>query len=205
MTASSSSTRTPSPRPPAWIIERLREITSKPVRHVVNTHFHWDHRHGNEAYPAAYPHAEIVTNQITREAMHRKGLKRIGEHVRQVPGEIARLRAALVAARSPDQRAKIQADLRLAEAYLAEVKTLAPALPTITFERTMRIYRRDREIHLLHLGRAHTEGWRPSAERPQRERPWTRSSSVCPRDSRRSTRGRVPFRVEKEMAHSSGW
>src|SRR3989454_4662932 len=51
------------------IVERLREITTKPVRYVVNTHFHWDHWHGNEVYPAAYPHAEIVTNQLTREAM----------------------------------------------------------------------------------------------------------------------------------------
>jgi len=140
------------------IIERLRDITTKPVRYVVNTHFHWDHWHGNEAYPAAYPDAEIVTNQLTREAMVRKGLKRIRDHVRQVPGEIAQLRADLAAAGTPARRAKLEADLRLAESYLAEVNALRPALPTMAFERTMTLYRRDREIQLLHLGRAHTEG-----------------------------------------------
>ncbi len=140
------------------IIERLRDITTKPVRYVVNTHFHWDHWHGNEAYPAAYPDAEIVTNQLTREAMVKKGLKRIQDHVRQVPGEIARLRADLAAAGAPARRAKLEADLRLAESYLAEVNALRPALPTMAFERTMTLYRRDREIQLLHLGRAHTEG-----------------------------------------------
>jgi len=139
------------------IIERLREMTKKPVRYVVNTHFHWDHWHGNEAYPAAYPDAEIVTNQITREAMLKKGLKRIQDHVRQVPGEIAKLKADVQAA-SPSQRGKLETDLRLAESYLAEVRGLKPALPTIAFEKTMKLYRRDREIHLLHLGRAHTEG-----------------------------------------------
>jgi glyoxylase-like metal-dependent hydrolase (beta-lactamase superfamily II) len=139
------------------IIQRLRELTSTPVRYVINTHFHWDHWHGNEAYPAAYPGAEIVTNQITREAMVRKGLKRIQDHVRQVPGEIARLKSEAGAA-SGGARAKIEGDLRLAEAYLAEVTALRPALPTIAFEGTMRLYRRDREIQLLHLGRAHTEG-----------------------------------------------
>ena len=139
------------------IIERLREMTKKPVRYVVNTHFHWDHWHGNEAYPAAYPDAEIVTNQITREAMLKKGLKRIQDHVRQVPGEIAKLKADIQAA-SPSQRGKLETDLRLAESYLAEVRGLKPALPTIAFEKTMKLYRRDREIHLLHLGRAHTEG-----------------------------------------------
>jgi cyclase len=140
------------------IIEHLRAVTKKPVRYVVNTHFHWDHWHGNEAYPAAYPSAEIVTNQITREAMVRKGLKRIQDHVRQVPAEIAQLKTALAAARTADERTKIEADLRLAAAYLAEVTGLKPALPTIAFEQTMKLYRRDREIHLLYLGRAHTEG-----------------------------------------------
>ena len=59
---------------------------------------------------------------------------------------------------TPEQRARLQADLRLAESYLAEVRALKPALPTMAFERTMKLYRRDREIHLLYLGRAHTEG-----------------------------------------------
>jgi glyoxylase-like metal-dependent hydrolase (beta-lactamase superfamily II) len=139
------------------IVARLREMTAKPVRYVVNTHFHWDHWHGNEVYPAAYPDAEIVSNDITREAMVMKGLKRIGDHVRSVPGEIAKLRADLVAAPAA-QRVRLEADLRLAESYLAEVRALKPALPTIAFERTMTLYRRDREVHLLHLGRAHTAG-----------------------------------------------
>jgi glyoxylase-like metal-dependent hydrolase (beta-lactamase superfamily II) len=139
------------------IVEQLRQLTSKPVRYVVNTHFHWDHWHGNEVYPAAYPNAEIVSNHITREAMVKKGLKRIQDHVRTVPAEIAKLRADVAAATS-DRRTRLESDLKLAEAYLAEVKGLKPALPTIAFEQTMKLYRRDREIHLLHLGRAHTEG-----------------------------------------------
>lgn len=139
------------------IVEHLRALTGKPVRYVVNTHFHWDHWHGNEVYPAAYPGAEIVTNQITREAMVMKGLKRIGDHRRQMPADIAKLEADVAAATGPP-RTRLEADLKLARAYLAEVNALKPALPTIAFEQTMKLYRRDREIHLLHLGRAHTAG-----------------------------------------------
>lgn len=140
------------------VVEKLRDLTPKPVRYVINTHFHWDHWHGNEVYPAAYPGVEVITSDITREAMLRKGLKRIQDHVRSVPAEIARLRADLAAATDPDRRAEFASNLRQAEGYLAEVSGLKPALPTMTFENTMRIFRRDREIHLLHLGRAHTEG-----------------------------------------------
>jgi glyoxylase-like metal-dependent hydrolase (beta-lactamase superfamily II) len=140
------------------IVEHLRDLTTKPVRYVVNTHFHWDHWHGNEVYPAVYPGAEIVTNQLTREAMVRKGLKRIQDHVRQMPTEIAQLKAALAKAAGDGERERLREDLRLAEAYLAEVTALKPALPTMAFEGTMKIYRRDREIHLLFLGRAHTAG-----------------------------------------------
>src|SRR5437899_12658371 len=39
------------------IVERLHDITTKPLRYVATMHFHWDHWHGNEGNPADYPHA----------------------------------------------------------------------------------------------------------------------------------------------------
>ena len=140
------------------VVRQLRDLTPRPVRYVVNTHFHWDHWQGNEVYPAAYPNVEVITNDITREAMVRKSLKRIQDHVRAVPAEIAKLRADLAAATDPGQRAELASNITQAEAYLGEIRALRPALPTMAFENTMRLFHRDREIHLLYLGRAHTEG-----------------------------------------------
>src|SRR5262252_3308230 len=37
------------------LIEQIKKLTDKPVRYVVNTHFHWDHYQGNEAYPSSWP------------------------------------------------------------------------------------------------------------------------------------------------------
>src|SRR5207245_950337 len=138
------------------IVERLRGITTKPVRYVVNTHFHWDHWHGNEVYPAAYPHAEIVTNQLTREAMVRKGLKRIQDHVRQGPQEIAQLKADLATARAPAERARLEAAVRLAESYLAEVRALRPALRPRHGRRRARRGRRGRHARGSPAARART-------------------------------------------------
>ena len=89
---------------------------------MVNTHFHWDHWHGNEVYPAAYPGAEIVTNQLTREAMVRKGLKRIQDHVRRCRPRWPSCATDLAARHRPRSARSCEADLRLAESYLAEVK-----------------------------------------------------------------------------------
>src|SRR3990170_6620259 len=128
------------------VVRQLRDLTPGPVRYVVNTHFHWDHWQGNEVYPAAYPNVEVITNDITREAMVRKSLKRIRDHVRTVPAEIAKLQAQLGATTDPARRVELQPNLRQAEAYLAELRGLRPALPTMAFERTMRLISRDREI-----------------------------------------------------------
>jgi cyclase len=140
------------------LVEQIKGMTSKPVRHVINTHFHWDHWQGNEVYPGTYGNVEVITTEITREALRGKGLQRIQEHIRDVPGEIKQLQAAVAAATNPQEKARIASDLRQAEAYLAEMKGLNPVLPTLTFEHSMRLLKTDREIQLLHLGRAHTEG-----------------------------------------------
>ncbi len=43
------------PSAAASLIQQIkREITAKPVRYVINTHFHWDHTQGDHAYRAAF-------------------------------------------------------------------------------------------------------------------------------------------------------
>jgi glyoxylase-like metal-dependent hydrolase (beta-lactamase superfamily II) len=140
------------------LVRLVGDLTRQPVRYLVNTHFHWDHWQGNEVYPAAYPQVEVITSRITREAMVKRSLKRIQDHLRAGPAELAGLRAALAAAGSADERAEARSRLRQAEAYLAEIQDLRPTLPTMAFEDALRIVRGDREIHLRYLGRAHTEG-----------------------------------------------
>jgi cyclase len=140
------------------LVEQIRGITSKPVRHVINTHFHWDHWQGNEVYPGTYGNVEVITTEITREALQGRGLKRIQDQIRTVPDEINNLQAEIAAATTPERKAQLESDLRQAEDYLIEIKGLRPTLPTLTFENSMRLLKTDREIQLLHLGRAHTEG-----------------------------------------------
>jgi glyoxylase-like metal-dependent hydrolase (beta-lactamase superfamily II) len=45
------------------LIEQIKKLTHKPVKYVVNTHFHADHTQGNEAYPNAWP-AGVENNLV---------------------------------------------------------------------------------------------------------------------------------------------
>ena len=37
------------------LYKEIQGVTKKPVRKIINTHFHWDHWQGNEVYAAATP------------------------------------------------------------------------------------------------------------------------------------------------------
>ena len=51
----------------------LRRLTDKPVRYVVNTHWHDDHVVGNQVYAEAFPGVAFVAHAATRAYLPVKG------------------------------------------------------------------------------------------------------------------------------------
>ncbi len=141
------------------LIEQIKKLTPKPVKFVVNTHFHWDHYQGNEAYPSSWPAGvEIISSEATRQNIQRLGIPRIKNEIVTMPQEIANLKTALEKAPTADQKAAIQENLRQAEAYFGELKLMQITLPTMTFDRSLILRRGSRTVEILWLGRAHTDG-----------------------------------------------
>jgi glyoxylase-like metal-dependent hydrolase (beta-lactamase superfamily II) len=141
------------------LIEQIKTVSPKPVKFVVNTHFHWDHYQGNAAYPSAWPAGiEIISSEATRESIEHRGIPRLKNQLVEVPKEIEKLKSDLDKSSGPEQRAEIGNNLRQAEAYLAELKSMQVVLPSLTFDRSLIIHRPSRTVHILWLGKAHTDG-----------------------------------------------
>lgn len=145
------------------LYQEIQSITKMPIRTIINTHFHWDHWQGNEVYVAASPTLEIITSQRTSENMHNPnagvgGLPHIERQLALLPQEIAELKQSILQATDTAQKTRLEINLQQAEAFFEELQHLQPALPTRTVASSMTLHEAGREIQLLLLGRAHTDG-----------------------------------------------
>ena len=141
------------------LIEQIKKLTNKPVKFVVNTHFHWDHYQGNQAYPSSWPAGvEIISSEATRQSIEQRGVPRVKYEIVTMPAEIEKLRSDLQLAGNAERKETLRKNLAEAEEYLAELKQMQITLPTMTFDRSLILHRKSRTVEILWLGRAHTDG-----------------------------------------------
>ena len=141
------------------LIEQIKKLTDKPVRYVVNTHFHWDHYQGNQAYPSSWPAGvEIISSEATRANIEQRGIPRVKHEIVTMPLEIEKLKSDLDKASDVGQKEQLRANLLQAEAYLAELKSVQVTLPSVTFDHSLILHRPSKTVEILWLGNAHTNG-----------------------------------------------
>jgi len=143
----------------------LRKFTSKPVRYVINTHWHDDHVLGNQVWRDAFPGAEFIAHQRMAEYLPAQGLKNRQGMLSGAPSGVAMLKSLLEKAQGMDGQplsatasASYESDIRLVERYLAQTPKVEIVGPTLTFEDKLVLQRGSRRIEILHLGRGHTAG-----------------------------------------------
>ncbi|MGA3210998.1 MAG: MBL fold metallo-hydrolase [Terriglobales bacterium] len=142
----------------ALIAQIKKEVTPLPVRYVVNSHFHWDHTQGNQAYRAAEPKVDFIASETTKQLMSDLALKRMQETLDDVPKQLDELRARAAKSTSAEERAFCAEQVRQLEAYRQEMKNYTLELPTITFATSHVIKDKAHDLHLEFHGHAHTAG-----------------------------------------------
>ena len=140
------------------LVEDLRSITDRPVRYAANTHWHFDHAHGNQVYP---PEVEIISHEATRAAIA-EGRSNSGRSyelfVGSIPGRIAQMEATLDTLTDEAARAELEATLEGQRTYYAQLQEVVPTPPNTTLSERLTLHRGGREIQFHFFGRAHTEG-----------------------------------------------
>jgi len=143
----------------AWVLlDEIKAVTDKPVRTVINTHFHYDHSHGNQIFDKD---VAIIGHEFTREML--LGGKSIQmplykNYVTGLPGQIDNLKQRIAMESDATRKATLEAQLQTAINNAASQAELKPTPPNVTLRSSMTLYRGDREIQIRFLGRAHTAG-----------------------------------------------
>ena len=135
----------------------LGKITDKPVRYLVNTHFHFDHTHGNQVFG---PDVEIVAHDFTRRKVAAGDTKRgrgYEAFIGSTPQAVAGMRAKLESL-SGEERAAMEQRIAFMTRVYEESEAVRPVAPTLALREAVTLYRGGREIRLLHVGRGHTGG-----------------------------------------------
>ena len=146
-----------SPAAARAVVDEIEAMTDKPVRYVVNTHYHFDHAHGNQIYPSD---VHVIGHEVTREMLENgASIGRSYElFVGGLPDQVAALEEQVAASEDDAERGELEARLSYMRNYLAGQQDLVPMGPNTTLSERMTLFRGDREIRLLFFGRGHTGG-----------------------------------------------
>ena len=138
------------------LVEDIRTITSKPVRFVVDSHYHYDHANGNSAFG---PEVTIIGHENTRTHLLSNVLQQTTYRIAidPIPDRIAGWRKQAASEADPQQRATLERQAAVQQLHLEQEKEVRAVPPSLTFQSEMTLHRGGREIRFLYLGRGHTD------------------------------------------------
>lgn len=139
------------------VIDEIRKLTPKPVRVLINSHWHQDHWNGNDEYAKAFPGLRIVASDETRAYMSRMAPGFfVGSMEAGLPQRREELATAIRTGKTKDgaaltaeERGKMEADVGSREQFVSEVKALPRVLPNVAFHDAMTFWSGRREIRLM--------------------------------------------------------
>lgn len=151
------------PAAAAAVLAAIRGLTDKPVRYLVHSHWHWDHWYGAQVYRHAFPDVKIVAHEKTRAMMAGPAIEFNRPGLEQgLPGYVKALEARVAWAEAaqppPRNLAALKRQYDEARFFLEQKTSVQHVAPDITFTDRLDLKLGEREIQVLHYGRAVTPG-----------------------------------------------
>lgn len=125
------------------VVQKIKSVTDKPIRYLIDTHHHIDHAGGNEYF---LPLAVIIAHDNVRKRVFANR----EEILREYPEAIQDARS-----KGNEPRAT---QLESVLTWAKSVKVEEIAAPFLTFDSEFRIYLGGEVIHVWHTPPAHTDG-----------------------------------------------
>jgi glyoxylase-like metal-dependent hydrolase (beta-lactamase superfamily II) len=154
-----------SPASSATLIDAVKSITDKPIRYVINTHWHVDHHSGNEAFLQGGTNVDIIAHDHTREDIPTLGR---GQFQQTAPYRTMPLDGAAAALQSgadtnghpltDAQRHSIEKFHGVQEDFIATGDAFTFTLPNITIDKSITLHGAPYTVQVMYLYPAHTRG-----------------------------------------------
>jgi cyclase len=147
-------------------IELIRGLTTKPVRYLTTTHWHFDHNNGASAYREAFPEVTVLYERATDHFIdvNTSWWPRMSTAEGSARLDSNEILAATIesgvqedgAVLTPDRRRSQERYLRQRRSEIEELKSLRPVRADIVFDGRMTLTLGGRTIELEDRGRANS-------------------------------------------------
>ena len=141
------------------LVADVKKLTNKPIKYVVDSHYHYDHAFGNQVFG---PDVTIIGHDTVRRRLSGPDVLKQRTYLMNSTAAIAtrftQLKGQISEAKDAKERAVYERQLAIHQQYADEQPKLKPTPPNATLSRDMTLHRGNREIQIRFLGRAHTDG-----------------------------------------------
>jgi len=138
------------------ILAEIRKLTRKPLRFVVNSHWHPDHWSGNEVFAAANPGLEIIATEKERDFMLNTAAfwspyltRALADEEKAVAEQLASGKTTEGEPLTPESRKKIELELQQVRDMVGEQLKVKRTFPTLTYSDRMTMRHGGREFQFI--------------------------------------------------------
>ncbi|MDA1092424.1 MAG: MBL fold metallo-hydrolase [Acidobacteria bacterium] len=146
-----------SPAAARGLVAGIKTLTDKPIKYVFNTHYHFDHAHGNQIFG---DDVEIIGHEFVRSMLMSDVLAQRTNRsfTAAIPVQLEALRARVAGTTDAAERQQLEAQLVIQEAHGIAVQETRPTPPNLTYRDSLTLVKGGREVQLHFPGRGHTGG-----------------------------------------------